>query len=72
MFAQTTLHPRLSGKPYVNVSLCSGENDSRILVARRTESVIATGHEVSVAVNSTQPAGNRQSFVQIALSYGTR
>jgi len=33
-----------------------------ILVARRTESVIATGHELSVEVSSKEPARNTQSF----------
>ena len=45
----------------------------QILVARRTESVIATGHELSAEVSSIELALNRQSFfVHITLSDSTR
>jgi len=60
MFAQT-LQPRLSRRRYGNASLCSGEHNS-FLVASRTESVIATDHELSVGVSSKEPARNRQNF----------
>jgi len=34
----------------------------QILVARRTESVTATGHELSAEVNSIEPARNRHGI----------
>ena len=49
------------------------EKTRQILVERRTVSVIATGHELSVEVSSKEPDRNRRNFfVHIALSYSTR
>jgi len=51
---------------------CARENMT-VLVARKTESVIATDHELTVAVSSKDPVRNMQNFcVHIALSYSTR
>ena len=51
---------------------CARENIT-VLVARKTESVIATDHELSVAVSSKDPVQNMQNFfVHIVLSYSTR
>jgi len=48
---------------------CALENIS-VLVARKTETVIATDHELSVGVSYKDPARNRRNFfVHIALSY---
>ena len=44
-----------------------------VLVARKTESVIATDHELSVGVSYKDPVRNRRNFfVHIALSYSKR
>ena len=51
---------------------CARENIT-VLVARKTESVIATDHELTVAVSSEDAVRNMQNFcVHIALSYSTR
>ena len=51
---------------------CALENTT-VLVARKTESVIATDHELSVGVSSKDPVRNRQNFfVHIALSCSKR
>ena len=51
---------------------CALENTT-VLVARKTESVIATDHELSVGVRSRDPVRNRRNlFVHIALSYSKR
>ena len=52
---------------------CALENIKQFLVARKTESVIATDHELSVGVSSKDPVRNRQNFfVHIALSHSKR
>jgi len=44
-----------------------------VLVTRKTESVIATDHELPVGVSSKDPVRNRQNFfVHIALSHSKR
>jgi len=49
------------------------EETRQILVERRTVTVIATGHELSVEVSSKEPDRNRRKFfVHIALSYSTK
>jgi len=70
-------------RPYKNLG-CHG-GDMRVLilivlwktwwisVARRTESVIATGHELTVKVSSIELARNRRKFfVHMALSNSTK
>ena len=45
----------------------------QFLVARKTESVIATDHELSVGLSSKDPVRNRQNFfVHIVWSYSKR
>jgi len=47
--------------------------NTTVLVTRKTESVIATDHELSVGVSSKDPVQNWQNFfVHIALSYRKR
>jgi len=58
--------------PAMGMYHCALENTT-VLVARKTESVIATDHELSVGVSSKDPVRNRQNFfVHIALSYSKR
>jgi len=67
-----TLQPRLSRRRYEKCIIAL-EKTRQILVERRTVSVIATGHELSVKVSSKEPDRNRRNFfVHIALSYSTR
>jgi len=70
-------HLRLRKIPYslnchevaTGMYCCALENIVQILVAHRMESVIATGHELSVEVSFTEPVRNRRNFfVHIALS----
>jgi len=44
---------------------CALENIT-VLVTRKTESVIATDHELSVAVSSKDPVQNRQNSLSIS------
>jgi len=56
-----TLQHRLSRRLYENVIIVL-EKTRQILVERRTVSVIATGHELSVEVSPKEPNRNRPNF----------
>jgi len=62
MFAQT-LQPRLSHEGAMGMYHCALENTEQFFVARKTESLIATDHELSVheRVPSEDPVRNRRA-----------
>jgi len=80
MYVHVSVEHLCSRRPYsldchggaMGMYHCALENTT-VLVARRTESVIATDHELSVGVRSRDPVRNRRNlFVHIALSYSKR
>ena len=71
MFAQT-LEPIDCHGSAMGMYNCALENII-VLVARKTESAIATDHELSVGVSYKDPVRNRRNFfVHITLSYSKR
>ena len=69
-FNETFTH-RLSNKPFLIWLLTTPPHLK--CVARKTDSLLATDHELSVGASSKEPVRNRQNFfVHIALSYSKR